>query len=245
MISVSNISVSFAHKELFRDISLTIDRRDRIALVGKNGAGKTTLIKVIAGLAEPTSGRVVRSSDCRMGYLPQQMGHAKDKSVLEEALTVFSYLEELHKRMDIITMELSGRDDFESESYKRLMVELNEVTDRLRILSSDNPRGNAEKILTGLGFKQDELDRPSRTFSEGWNMRIELAKLLLSRPDILLLDEPTNHLDIESLRWLEQYLETYPGALLVISHDRTFLDTVTNRTIELSLIHISEPTRPY
>ncbi|NLH24295.1 MAG: ABC-F family ATP-binding cassette domain-containing protein, partial [Bacteroidales bacterium] len=235
MISVSNISVSFAHKELFRDISLTIDRRDRIALVGKNGAGKTTLIKVIAGLAEPTSGRVVRSSDCRMGYLPQQMGHAKDKSVLEEALTVFSYLEELHKRMDIITMELSGRDDFESESYKRLMVELNEVTDRLRILSSDNPRGNAEKILTGLGFKQDELDRPSRTFSEGWNMRIELAKLLLSRPDILLLDEPTNHLDIESLRWLEQYLETYPGALLVISHDRTFLDTVTNRTIEISL----------
>lgn len=245
MISVSNISVSFAHKELFRDISLTIDRRDRIALVGKNGAGKTTLIKVIAGLAEPTSGRVVRSSDCRMGYLPQQMGHAKDKSVLEEALTVFSYLEELHKRMDIITMELSGRDDFESESYKRLMVELNEVTDRLRILSSDNPRGNAEKILTGLGFKQDELDRPSRTFSEGWNMRIELAKLLLSRPDILLLDEPTNHLDIESLRWLEQYLETYPGALLVISHDRTFLDTVTNRTIEISLNRIYDYKAPY
>ncbi|MDD4920605.1 MAG: ABC-F family ATP-binding cassette domain-containing protein [Bacteroidales bacterium] len=245
MISISNISVSFAHKELFRDISLTIDRRDRIALVGKNGAGKTTLIKIIAGLAEPTSGRVVRSSGCRMGYLPQQMGHARDKSVLEEALTVFSYLEELHKRIDIITMELAGRDDFESESYKKLMVELNEVTDRLRILSSDNPRGNAEKILTGLGFKQDELDRPSRTFSEGWNMRIELAKLLLSRPDILLLDEPTNHLDIESLRWLEQYLETYPGALLVISHDRTFLDTVTNRTIEMSLNRIYDYKAPY
>ncbi|MDD4031509.1 MAG: ATP-binding cassette domain-containing protein, partial [Bacteroidales bacterium] len=190
MISISNICVSFAHRELFRDISLTIDRRDRIALVGKNGAGKTTLIKIIAGLAEPTSGRVVRSSDCRMGYLPQHMGHAKDKSVLEETLTVFSYLDELHKQMDIITMELSGRDDFESESYKKLMVGLNEVTDRLRILSSDNPRGNAEKILNGLGFKQDELDRPCRTFSEGRNMRIELAKLLLSRPDIVLLDEP-------------------------------------------------------
>jgi len=232
MISISNISVSFAHKELFRDISLTIDRRDRIALVGKNGAGKTTLIKIIAGLAQPTLGRVLRSSDCRMGYLPQQMGHAKDKSVLEETLTVFSYLDELHKQMDIITMELSGRDDFESESYKKLMVGLNEVTDRLRILSSDNPRGNAEKILTGLGFKQHELDRPSRTFSEGWNMRIELAKLLLSRPDILLLDEPTNHMDIPSREVMKEALKQYTGTLVVVSHDRTFLDGLVDKIYE-------------
>ncbi len=245
MISVSNICVSFAYRELFRDVSFTIDRRDRIALVGKNGAGKTTLIRIIAGLQEPTSGRVVRSSDCRIGYLPQQMEHAKDKTVLEEALTVFFHLEELHRRMDNISAELSGREDYDSEAYKKLMVDLNEVSDRLRILSSDNPRGNAERILTGLGFKQDELDRPSRTFSEGWNMRIELAKLLLSRPDILLLDEPTNHLDIESLRWLEQYLETFPGALLVISHDRTFLDTVTTRTIEISLPRIYDYKAPY
>lgn len=245
MISVSGINVSFAHMELFSDVSFTISRRDRIALVGKNGAGKSTLLKILAGLQEPMSGNVVRSADTRIGYLPQHMGHAKDKSVLEEALTVFSHLDKLRDRMDKITLNLAQRIDYDSDEYKKLMVELNEVNDRLHIFSADNPRGNAEKALTGLGFRSGELDKPTSTFSEGWNMRIELAKLLISRPDILLLDEPTNHLDIESLRWLEQYLETYPGALLVISHDRTFLDTVTDRTIEISLGKIYDYKAPY
>ncbi|MDD3944058.1 MAG: ABC-F family ATP-binding cassette domain-containing protein, partial [Bacteroidales bacterium] len=245
MISVSGLQVSFAHRELFSDVSFTVNQRDRIALVGKNGAGKSTLLKIMAGLLEPSSGTVVRSADCRIGYLPQQMEHARDKSVLEETLTVFSHMDALRIRLDRINGELAVRNDYDSAAYKKLLVDLNEVTDRLHILASDNPRGNAEKTLGGLGFKASDLERPARTFSEGWNMRIELAKLLLSKPGVLLLDEPTNHLDIESLRWLEQYLESYTGALLVISHDRTFLDNVTERTIEISLGKIYDYKAPY
>lgn len=245
MISVSGLQVSFAHRELFSDVSFTVNQRDRIALVGKNGAGKSTLLKIMAGLLEPSSGTVVRSADCRIGYLPQQMEHARDKSVLEETLTVFSHMDTLRIRLDRINGELAVRDDYDSAAYKKLLVHLNEVTDGLHILASDNPRGNAEKTLGGLGFKASDLERPARTFSEGWNMRIELAKLLLSKPGVLLLDEPTNHLDIESLRWLEQYLESYTGALLVISHDRTFLDNVTERTIEISLGKIYDYKAPY
>lgn len=245
MISVSGLQVSFAHRELFSDVSFTVNQRDRIALVGKNGAGKSTLLKIMAGLLEPSSGTVVRSADCRIGYLPQQMEHARDKSVLEETLTVFSHMDALRIRLDRINGELAVRDDYDSAAYKKLLVHLNEVTDGLHILASDNPRGNAEKTLGGLGFKASDLERPARTFSEGWNMRIELAKLLLSKPGVLLLDEPTNHLDIESLRWLEQYLESYTGALLVISHDRTFLDNVTERTIEISLGRIYDYKAPY
>jgi ATP-binding cassette subfamily F protein 3 len=173
------------------------------------------------------------------------MEHARDKSVLEETLTVFSHMDALRIRLDRINGELAVRDDYDSAAYKKLLVHLNEVTDGLHILASDNPRGNAEKTLGGLGFKASDLERPARTFSEGWNMRIELAKLLLSKPGVLLLDEPTNHLDIESLRWLEQYLESYTGALLVISHDRTFLDNVTERTIEISLGKIYDYKAPY
>jgi len=245
MISLSNITVSFAHLDLMSDVSFSLNRKDRVALVGKNGAGKSTLLKIIAGVFEPTSGTVVHSEDLKIGYLPQQMAHARDKSVLEEALTVFAAIDNLKRETERITKELSLREDFDSAAYKKLMVDLTEATDRLHILSSDNPRGNAEKTLVGLGFKANELDRPTRTFSEGWNMRIELAKLLLSRPDVLLLDEPTNHLDIESLRWLEQYLESFPGSLLVISHDRTFLDNVTKRTIEISLGKIYDYKAPY
>lgn len=245
MISVSNIHVSFAHRELFSDVSFTVNRRDRIALVGKNGAGKSTLLRIIAGLQEATSGNVVHSADIRIGYLPQQMEHDKGKSVLEETLTVFSHVNRLCKHMDKIATNLARRTDYDSEAYHKMMVEFNEVSDRYHILSTDNPRGYAEKTLIGLGFRPDELDRPTNTFSEGWNMRIELAKLLLSRPDILLLDEPTNHLDIESLRWFEQYLTSYSGALLVISHDRTFLDTITDRTIEISLGKIFDYKAPY
>lgn len=235
MISVTNITVAFAHFVLLDALSFSINPRDRIALVGKNGAGKSTLLKIIAGVQTPTSGVVVCPSDCRLGYLPQQMPHSKDKTVMEETLTVFAELEALQHRMDAINMELAQRTDYQSEGYHKLIESLNETTDLLHLFSGDNPRGNAEKTLMGLGFKPTDFDRPTRTFSEGWNMRIEIAKILLAKPNLLLLDEPTNHLDIESLQWLESYLDTYAGALLVISHDRAFLDNVTNRTIEISL----------
>ena len=226
MISLSNITVSFAHLELLSDVSFSFNRKDRLALVGKNGAGKSTLLKIIAGLFEPTSGTVVHSEDLKIGYLPQQMAHARDKSVLEEALTVFAAIDNLKRETERITKELSLREDFDSAAYKKLMVDLTEATDRLHILSSDNPRGNAEKTLVGLGFKANELDRPTRTFSEGWNMRIELAKLLLSRPDVLLLDEPTNHLDLTSTQAIELALSTFPGAIVVVSHDEAFLQAL-------------------
>jgi ATP-binding cassette subfamily F protein 3 len=240
MISVTNIKVAFAHFELMDQVTFSINPRDRIALVGKNGAGKSTLLKIIAGIQKPTGGSVVMPDDCKIGYLPQQMGHAKDKTVLEETLTVFAELDRLQGRADKITLQLAERDDYESDAYHRLIVELNEVNDRIHILSGENPRGNAEKTLLGLGFKVSDLNRPTGTFSEGWNMRVELAKLLLASPDILLLDEPTNHLDIESLQWLENYLDNYSGSVMVISHDRTFLDNVTNRTIEIMLGRIHD-----
>lgn len=240
MISVTNIKVAFAHFELMDQVTFSINPRDRIALVGKNGAGKSTLLKIIAGIQKPTGGSVVMPDDCKIGYLPQQMGHAKDKTVLDETLTVFAELDRLQERADKITLQLAERDDYESDAYHRLIVELNEVNDRLHILSGENPRGNAEKTLLGLGFKVSDLNRPTGTFSEGWNMRVELAKLLLASPDILLLDEPTNHLDIESLQWLENYLDNYSGSVMVISHDRTFLDNVTNRTIEIMLGRIHD-----
>jgi ATP-binding cassette subfamily F protein 3 len=202
-------------------------------------------MKIIAGQLEPTSGTVAGDANLRTGYLPQQMNHAKDKSVLEETLTVFSHIDTLSKRMEQINRELAERDDYQAPSYLKLIGELGELNDRFHLVASDNPTGNAERILLGLGFKRDELERSTATFSEGWNMRIELAKLLLSNPDMLLLDEPTNHLDIESLRWLESYLASYAGALLVVSHDRTFLDTVTERTIELSLGRIYDYKASY
>ncbi|NLA15478.1 MAG: ABC-F family ATP-binding cassette domain-containing protein [Bacteroidales bacterium] len=245
MISLSNIHVSFAHKELFSDVSFHINPRDRIALVGKNGTGKSTLMKIITGLQEPTSGAVVRDMRLKSGYLPQQMNHAKDKSVLEETLQVFSHITVLTQQMEQINKELARREDYHSEAYDKLIRELADHSDRYRLIASENHSGKAERVLRGLGFKQEEFDRPTATFSEGWNMRIELAKLLLANPDVLLLDEPTNHLDIESLRWLEEYLISYTGALLVVSHDRTFLDTVTERTIELSLGRIYDYKASY
>lgn len=235
MISLSQIGVSFAHKELFSGISFHINRKDRIALVGKNGTGKTTLMKVITGMLEPTEGSVAKKDPMRCGYLPQHMDHAKDKSVLEEALTVFVEIDNISERIEQIHVLLAQEEEYHTTAYEALLVELADLNDRYRILSSESPLGNAERVLLGLGFKREDLNKPTAVFSEGWNMRIELAKLILSTPDILLLDEPTNHLDIESLRWLEEYLEAFAGALLVVSHDRTFLDTVTHRTIELSM----------
>ena len=235
MISINNISVSFGGFDLLKDISFSISARERIGLTGKNGAGKSTLLKIIAGLQSPSSGVCVVPDRLQIGYLPQQMGHAKDRSVLDEALRAFDHLHEIKMRMDTITEELAIRTDYETNSYHKLIGELNELHDRYDILGGANPQGEAERTLTGLGFKQSDLHRPTLQFSEGWNMRIELAKLLLRKPDLLLLDEPTNHLDIEAIQWFEAYLENARSAMLVISHDRSFLDNTTQRTIELML----------
>lgn len=245
MISLNNITVSFADFCLLDDVSLVISPQDRIALVGKNGAGKSTLLKILIGQQKPTAGAVVVPSSVKLGYLPQQMVHAKDKSVVEECMTVFAELERLREKAEALGLQLAERTDYESESYAKLIEAYNEAHDRLQLHQAENPRGNVEKVLMGLGFKAKDFNRPTAEFSEGWNMRIELAKILLARPNVLLLDEPTNHLDIESLQWLESYLGVYSGALLVISHDRAFLDNVTRRTIEIVLGKIHDYKASY
>ncbi|MBQ3521691.1 MAG: ABC-F family ATP-binding cassette domain-containing protein, partial [Bacteroidales bacterium] len=194
MISINNLTVSFGGYNLFSDINFHISDNDRIGLVGKNGAGKSTLLKIILGINQPTEGKVMVPSGLTIGYLPQQMEHAKDKTVMEEALTAFSELFELHDKIDRLTAELGEHTDYESREYSNLIIKLNEYSDRVAVMESEPIQSQTEKILLGLGFKRDELDRPTSTFSQGWNMRIELAKVLLRKPDVLLLDEPTNHL---------------------------------------------------
>lgn len=245
MISINNLNVTFGGFTLLNDINFHISDNDRIGLVGKNGAGKSTLLKLIMGLNLPTSGQIMVPSGMRLGYLPQQMEHAKDKSVIEETLTAFSELQLLHKRGEETGNALAERTDYESKAYHNLIVELNEINDRLAILEAEPAQSQAEKVLLGLGFKRDELERPTSTFSQGWNMRIELAKILLSKPDVLLLDEPTNHLDIESIEWFEGYLKGFTGAVVLISHDRKFLDNITTRTVEIMLGKIYDYKVPY
>jgi len=235
VISLNNIHVSFGGFDLLKDISFSISPRERIGLTGKNGAGKSTLLKIMMGLQSPTSGSCVLPDKVQIGYLPQQMAHAKERTVLDEALRAFDHLHEMKGRIDAITEELTLRTDYKSDSYHKLIENLNELHDRYEILGGANPQGEAERTLVGLGFKQCDLQRPTVEFSEGWNMRIELAKLLLRKPDLLLLDEPTNHLDIEAIQWFEEYLYNSRCAMLVISHDRSFLDNITHRTIELML----------
>ena len=245
MISINSLTVAYGGFTLLNDINFHISENDKIGLVGKNGAGKSTILKLICGFQSPTSGKVAVPSGVKIGYLPQIMEHHRGRSVIDEAMTAFADMFALEEELEKITVELSERDDYESKAYQDLIVRMNEVNDRIALGRSDNPQVQAEKTLIGLGFRYEELSRPTETFSQGWNMRIELAKILLSKPDVLLLDEPTNHLDIESIEWLEGYLKDYKGSLVLISHDRKFLDNVTNRTVEIMVGRIHDYKVPY
>lgn len=245
MISINNLTVAYGGFTLLNEINFHISESDKIGLVGKNGAGKSTILKLICGLQSPTNGKVAVPGGVKIGYLPQIMEHHRGRSVIDEAMTAFSDMFAEEAELERITVELGERIDYESEAYQNLIIRMNEINDRLSYTRSDNPQVQAEKTLIGLGFRYDELLRPTETFSQGWNMRIELAKILLSKPDVLLLDEPTNHLDIESIEWLEGYLKEYRGSLVLISHDRKFLDNVTNRTVEIMLGRIHDYKVPY
>ena len=245
MISINNLTVAYGGFTLLNEINFHISESDKIGLVGKNGAGKSTILKLICGLQSPTNGKVAVPNDVKIGYLPQIMEHHRGRSVIDEAMTAFADMFAQEAELERITLELSERTDYESQAYQDLIITMNEINDRISMARSDNPQVLAEKTLIGLGFKYEELDRPTETFSQGWNMRIELAKILLSKPDVLLLDEPTNHLDIESIEWLEGYLKDYRGSLVLISHDRKFLDNVTNRTVEIMVGRIHDYKVPY
>ena len=245
MISINSLTVAYGGFVLLNDINFHISESDKIGLVGKNGAGKSTILKLICGIQNPTSGKVAVPNDVKIGYLPQIMEHHRGRTVIDEAMTAFADMFALEDELEKISLELAERQDYESKEYHDLIVRMNEVNDHLAYTRSDNPRVQAERTLMGLGFKYDELSRNTETFSQGWNMRIELAKILLSKPDVLLLDEPTNHLDIESIEWLEGYLKDYRGSLVLISHDRKFLDNVTNRTVEIMLGRIHDYKVPY
>lgn len=235
MISINNLSVEFSAKALFSNIGYVINRKDKIALVGKNGAGKSTMLKIIAGLQQPTSGTVSIERDLRIGYLPQQMELTDTLSVKDEVKKAFAHIDDLRRECEEITRKIAEATDYESDSYQQLLNHLTFLTERISIEENENSEAEIEKTLIGLGFVRNDFDRPTNEFSGGWRMRIELAKILLQRPDVLLLDEPTNHLDIESIQWLEQWLIQKANAVVLVSHDRAFLDNVTNRTIEISL----------
>lgn len=235
MISIQNLRVEFSAKSLFDNINYVINPKDKIALVGKNGAGKSTMLKIIAGLQRPTSGSVSVPQDVTVGYLPQQMQTSDTKTVAEEVRQAFSHIEAMREELNAMTAQLSERDDYESAGYQALIDRMTSLTDRLAMEDSENHEAEMERTLMGLGFLRSDFNRPTAEFSGGWRMRIELAKLLLTHPDVLLLDEPTNHLDIESIQWLEQFLVTKAKAVVLVSHDRAFIDNVTNRTIEISL----------
>lgn len=235
MISVENLSLNFGGRRLFDSISVAIGSTDRIGLVGKNGAGKSTLLKIINGEQKPDEGNCVIPADISLGYLPQQLACKDRFNVLEETMTAFSEINKLEKEIEHLNSQLLERTDYENESYLELVEILTEKNDRLGLLGSNNTEALAEQTLRGLGFERSDFSRPTKEFSGGWRMRIELAKILLRSPDVFLLDEPTNHLDIESIQWLENFLSTYRGAVVLISHDKAFLDKVTNRTVEISL----------
>ena len=245
MISLDNLTVSYGGWTLFDNISFLINPKDRIGLVGKNGAGKTTLLRIITGEQQPTSGAVTINGECTIGYLPQTMRVADTTTLVDETAKAFDEVLRLEAEIAGLTREIAERTDYESAAYEQLLHRLNDAQDRYHILGGETRDADIEKTLLGLGFKREDFTRATSEFSGGWRMRIELAKLLLRRPSIFLLDEPTNHLDIESIQWLEEYLKNYNGAVLLISHDRAFLDNVTNRTVELSLGKITDYKVPY
>jgi ATP-binding cassette subfamily F protein 3 len=245
MISVNHLTLDFGTFVLFEDISFLINPRDRIGLVGKNGAGKTTLLKVIYGLQEPTSGEITKPKDFTIGYLPQVMKHDDRYSVIEETEQAFWELKEIEMEIERLNEAIHQRDDYHSDEYMGLIERLSEATERFNMFGGHDYKSRIEVTLKGLGFRPNDFSRPTSEFSGGWRMRIELAKILLRKPDLLLLDEPTNHLDIESITWLEDFLGSYNGALVLISHDKAFLDNVTTRTIEISLGKIYDYKAPY
>ncbi len=245
MLNAHNITVSFAGEDLFSGITFKLDAGDRVGLVGKNGAGKSTLLKIIAGEQEYDSGTMAFEKNIKIGFLKQDIEFVYGRTVLEEAYEAFIDIKEVENKLDAVNKALAERTDYESDLYHQLMVDLNDLTHRYEVLGGYNYEGDTEKILQGLGFKRQDFDRLTDTFSGGWRMRIELAKLLLQKNDILLLDEPTNHLDIESIIWLEEFLKVYNGAIMLVSHDKMFLDNITNRTIEISLGKIYDYKYPY
>ena len=245
MISVEGLKVEFGVTPLFEDVSFVINKKDRIALVGKNGAGKSTMLKILSGLQRPTDGTVAVQRGVSIGYLPQVMILSDTRTVIEEAEMAFDHIHELQDKLERMNQELADRTDYESESYHELIDRFTHDNERFLMMGGNNYQAEIERTLSGLGFDRSDFNRPTSEFSGGWRMRIELAKLLLRRPDVLLLDEPTNHLDIESIQWLENFLKVSPGAVVLVSHDRAFINNVTNRTIEISCGHIYDYKVPY
>ena len=226
MISINDLTLSFGGTTLLDHIGFHINDKDRIGLVGRNGAGKSTILKLIMGLQVPTSGQIVRPSDLRIGYLPQVMDHPRGRTVMAETMRAFEEFHRLNDRLDAVSRQIAERTDYESESYRNLIIEMAQINDELAMMGAESPEMQAERTLSGLGFRREDFERPTETFSQGWNMRIELAKILLRKPDVLLLDEPTNDIDVNTLRALEEGLEAFAGCAVVISHDRWFLDRI-------------------
>src|SRR5690554_5551752 len=245
MVNVYNLSVSFQGDYLFENVTFQLKPGDRVGLIGKNGAGKSTMLRILAGEQEYDEGQIATDKEISIGFLKQDIDFVKGRTVLEEAYEAFVTIRDLEQKLEHINTQLSEREDYESEGYHQLMIDLNDIQHQYEIHGGYTYQGETERILQGLGFQREDFHMPTETFSGGWRMRIELAKLLLQNNDILLLDEPTNHLDIESILWLEDFLQTYPGVVVIVSHDRMFLDNVTNRTIEISLGKIYDFNKPY
>lgn len=245
MMNIHNLSISFQGEYLFEDITFKLGNGDRVGLIGKNGAGKSTMLKILSREMEPDTGQIATDKELKIGFLKQDIDFVLGRTVLEESYEAFTEIKDLEAKIEAVNTQLAERTDYESEGYHQLMVDINELQHQYEIIGGYNYQGDAEKILQGLGFKRKDFEKLTDTFSGGWRMRIELAKLLLQNNDILLLDEPTNHLDIESIIWLEGFLKNYPGAVVIVSHDKMFLDNVTNRTIEISLGRIYDYPKPY
>ncbi len=234
MITINDISIHFTGEYIFRNVSFTISEKDKIGLVGRNGSGKTTLMRIIAGLQNTGSGEVVLPSDMTLGYLPQEKKIESGKTIFQDALEAFDHILELKQKIEDLSAEIATRKDYDSQSYRNIVIALSETNEKYQILGGHQYKAETEKVLLGLGFSHSDFSRPMKEFSQGWQMRVELAKILLARPKMVLLDEPTNHLDIESIQWLEVFLANYQGAIMLVSHDRAFLDAVTKRTIEVA-----------